>query len=1098
MTTLNLYTGNRLEELSEALCEVLSDPLGSPIESEVIITQNKGIQKWISMEIAGIHGICANTSHYYPNDFIDNIFNKIITDIPTPSPYYPEVMTWKIMNCLPSCINRPGFEVIKNYLDTAGYDLKCYQLSKRIADNFDQYIIFRPEMIFKWEGGKEKHWQAELWRELVKDNGKRHRAALFNEFILTIKENVSIRKKLPERISVFGVSALPPFHMHFFSFLSDYVQVNLYLMNPCSEYWGDIFSNIQISRTTAQERKNDLSLEELYIEKGNSLLGSMGILGRDFFELVSEMNFIETNIFKDPGDKTLLQCIQSDILNLRNRLEVSDDTISVEKKFIDEHNKPSINVHSCHSPMREIEVLNDNLLEMFENDPHLKPHDIIVMTPDIELYAPYIQAVFDISHDDKKYIPYHIAEKNIINESQIVKTFFNILNLYESKFKSSEIYAILENSSVHKRFGISENDLKVILRWINDTRISWGIDSENRKDLGLPPLNENTWKAGLERLLLGYAMPGYEREIFAGILPYDYIEGKEAAVLGKLLDFTEKLFVFVKKLGRLRTLKEWSENLNSFLDSFFITNNDTEREKHLIRQSLKNLSKMEKTALFHEKIDVNVIKYHLELNLSGMKTGVGSLSGNITFSPMITMRSLPFKVICIIGMDINSYPRQNKVLGFDLIAKKPKQGDRSRRNDDRYLFLESILSARNSLYISYTGQSIHDNSMIPPSVLVSELIDYIKENYKTGKGENFDNIITKHKLQAFNTDYFHLTEKTQKERLFSYSLENFNAAKRLLDKRKEPLPFFTSILSEPENEYKTIDINDLCLFFTNPSKYLLNKRLGIYLEQNEEELNDNEIFDINGLEKYKLEQHLLQSSIDGINSCDLFPIIKASGRIPHGSYGENAFNKIGDRVTGFKQRLLPHIEGKQPETIEMDIQIADFSIYGIIKGVYQGRSVQYRHTKIKTKDLLKTWIYHLALNSVTADKDKKDSIFAGLDSNKGGWNAWEFQPVESSKKMLQDLLYIYFKGLLTPLKFFPETSFKYAHELIEKKKQPDIALKAAEKSWGAENDSGRGRGESDDLYYSLCFKHSDPFDDIFHDTAVRIFRPLLQYGLKIL
>ncbi|HUU40371.1 MAG TPA: exodeoxyribonuclease V subunit gamma, partial [Desulfatiglandales bacterium] len=605
--TLRLYTGNRLEILAEALAEALKTPLVSVLDEEIIVVQSKGMERWLSMQLALEHGICANYRFPFPNTFVREIFRKVIPDIPEYSSFDPKIMTWRIMKLLPSCIKEPGFESLGVYLQDGQDNLKLFQLSERIADIFDQYLLFRPEMIFEWEQGKESHWQAQLWRQLIKGVEDRHRARLGKTFLEVIAGSSARIKDLPERVSIFGISALPRFHLQILGVVSQHIDVNLFLMNPCREYWGDILSDWDIKRKAYGQDSKAMSFEDLYLEKGNSLLASMGKLGRDFFDLINELNCEEFFSFEDPNEDNLLFSIQSDILNLRERPRKLDN------KDIIHPDDTSIQIHSCHSLMREMEILHDQILDMFEKDPNLLPKDILVMTPDIEAYAPYIQAVFDTPADDFRRIPFSISDRSMRKESEIIDTFFAILDLYGSRFAAPQVFAVLESPAVQRRFGISNSDLELIRKWAQGVRIRWGIDGESRRQLGLPAMIENTWKAGFERLLLGYAMPGNNENMFSGILPYDYIEGKEAAALGSFLEFTEKLFAHVKSLGQSRTLDEWRKNLSELIEGLFMPDEDTEKEMQAMRCVINELGEISVSgrSVFDEEVDIKVIKYHL-------------------------------------------------------------------------------------------------------------------------------------------------------------------------------------------------------------------------------------------------------------------------------------------------------------------------------------------------------------------------------------------------------------------------------------------------------------------------------------------------------
>ncbi|MBW2121580.1 MAG: exodeoxyribonuclease V subunit gamma [Deltaproteobacteria bacterium] len=1079
MAFLRLYTGNRLEILVEALADVLRKPLSSPLAKEIIVVQSKGMERWVSMELARRHGVCANCSFPFPNRFVYDISRRVVPSLPERSPFDPRVMRWKIMKLLPSCITRDGFESLRSYLEGGREDLKRFQLSVQIADMFDQYLLFRPEMILGWEKGREDHWQAVLWRELAKGEEDRHRAAI-GEALFSALERPSLEiEGLPERVSVFGISALPRFHMQVFAAISRFSEVNLFLMNPCGEYWGDILSDREMRKTTGRQAGRGLSRDDLHLERGNGLLASMGRQGRDFFDLVTGFDCDEIRAFVDPGEGDLLSCIQSDILNLRDRNGAREG-----KKRIAESDR-SIQIHSCHSPMREIEVLHDSLLDLFEKDPTLMPRDILVMTPDIESYAPYIQAVFDRRRDDPRWIPFSIADRSIRKESGIVETFLAILELWGGRFGVSQVLALLETQAVQRRFGLSERDLDLILRWVDETRIRWGIDGKSRSELGLPEFQENTWRAGLDRLLLGYAMPGGEEKMFRGVLPYDHVEGSETSVLGAFVHFAEELFSHTRSLGRPQTLDEWAVTLREVLDAFFQPDDEAEREVQAIRAALAELSAM--GGVFDQEIGINVIKWHLETQLQGEGFGFGFITGRTTFCAMLPMRSIPFRVICLVGMNGDAYPRQSRPLGFDLMAKDPRPGDRSLRDEDRYLFLEAILSARERLYISYVGQSIQDNSLRPPSVLVSELVDYVEQGFEIPGKTMVDHLVTKHRLQAFSPEYF-----KKDGRLFSYSKESLQAA-RALQEAGEAVPFISKGLAEPEEEWKTLEVGDLCGFLANPARFLLNRRLGVYLEQEAQVLAERESFELKGLERYLLEQDLVERGFAGRDLGDFLQPVKASGRLPHGTAGECLYERLSQGVQAFVEKTRDCLRDRTPEPVEVDLRVSGFRLTGRIDNIYGGRLVEYRYARVRPKDRLKIWVYHLVLNSAGAAGCPRTSILVGLDRQRGKdpvWAAWEYSPVENSREILGKLLGRYWEGLTRPLCFFPESSWLYADGVKRRGRSQAESLQKARRQWTG---SDWVRGEKEDPYYRLCFSGVDPLEAAFCEIALEVFEPLLEH-----
>jgi exodeoxyribonuclease V gamma subunit len=1075
MNGLNIFTSNHMETLAEQLAFIVRTPLSSPFSPETIVVQSRGMERWIAMELSRHNGICANCFFPFPNTFLQEMFNKTIPDIPEESSFDPFTMTFRIMKVLPENIHLPGFESLKRYLADEDTGLKLFQISKRIGDLFDQYLVFRPEMIFQWEKGKDHHWQANLWRKISSGKEHLHRAGLWKAFLEKIKKSPLQIEHFPERVSIFGISYLPPFHLEAFIEISRCSQVNLFLMNPCKEYWGDIVSDRESRKIRKKNtRSKDLS-EELYLEEGHRLLASMGTLGRNFISLISDLDSQIFELFKENQDHTILEKIQSDILNLNNRRY---SLLSSESHDPSPEIDSSVQIHSCHSPMREIEVLHDNLLAMFEEDPGLLPKDIIVMTPDIHLYAPFVQAVFGAQMDEKKRIPFAIADQSIMKESRIIEGFMSILDLNNSRMSVNRVMALLELPEIKEKFDISESEIEILERWIIETNIRWGIDEEHRRRIGLPVFSENTWKAGVERLLLGYTMPGFESKMFSGILPYDHIEGSEAKTLGKFIEFLDRLFNSVDSFNQARTLSGWSQFFSDIIEQFFAPEQDSEPELHILRTILEDMPKKEVLSGFGKTIKIEVVKSYLWDLLEDEHLRRGFISGGVTFCAMLPMRSIPFKVVCLVGMNSDAYPREAKKLEFDLMTKQPRIGDRNRRNDDKYLFLEALLSARNKFYISYVGQNIQDNTRTQPSVLVSELIDCIKEGF----GFSEEQVIIFHRLQAFSPEYFKNNSK-----LFSYSYENFVASSKMFE-RKEMPPFISTTLPGPDKEFKDLSIKALCAFFNNPAKYLLEKRLGIYLHERAGILDERENFRLDHLEKYVLDQELVTKSLSGSSLKDIYPQIKSSGGLPHGNVGEYIYNELSLDAEDFVRKIKDKTRDQHLEDLDVELDIADFKMSDRVTDVYENGMIKTIYANTKPKYLLNTWIYHLIVCVLLEQKRSVLSLLICKDA------AWEFKSVSSALDILKSLLDIYWKGISEPLHFFPVSSFEYVRAITQKNRIQTEALKAAQIKWIGSDFS---HGESKDPYFERCFGKYDPLDKDFEKISMEIFSPMLSHCREI-
>ena len=869
---------------------------------------------------------------------------------------------------------------------------------------------------------------------------------------------------------------MPLLHLEAFVGISSHSQVNLFLMNPCKEYWGDIVSGWETGKIRKKyTRSNDIS-KDLYLEEGHRLLASMGTLGRNFISLISDFDYQVFELFKENQGHTILEKIQSDILNLKNRRFYfpSPEILEPSPKI-----DSSIQIHSCHSPMREIEILHDNLLAMFEEDPDLLPKDIVVMTPDIHLYAPFVEAVFGAQIDEKKRIPFTISDQSIMKESRIIEGFMSILDLENSRMSVNRVMALLELSEIKDKFGISEPEIDIVERWIKETNIRWGIDAEHRRKLGLPAVSENTWKAGIERLLLGYAMPGSGRKMFSEILPYDHIEGGEAETLGKFVEFLDCLINSVDYLNQARTLSGWSKVFSDIIEKFFALEEDSEPEIQILRSVLDDMVKRESLSGFDKSIKIEVAKSYLGGLLEDEHIRMGFIAGGVTFCAMLPMRSIPFKIVCLVGMNSDAFPRETKTLEFDLMAKHPRAGDRNRRNDDKYLFLEALLSARNKFYISYVGQSIQDNVRIPPSVLVSELIDCIKDGF----GFSEEQVVIFHRLQAFSPEYFKKDSK-----LFSYSFENFIASSKMFDPKEAPSLISTK-LPEPDKVWKELSLNALSTFFSNPAKYLLEKRLGIYLHDRADILDERENFRLDYLEKYLLDQELVSTRLSGLSLKDIYPPIKASGELPHGKVGEYIYNQMSLDAEDFVRKIKKHTKGHRLEDLDVELDIAGFRIFDRVADVYENGLIKNIYANTKPKYLLNTWIYHLIICVLLEDKNSVQSFLLCSDA------AWEFTPVSSAIDILKYLLNIYWKGMSEPLHFFPVSSFEYVCMILLKNRTQSAALKAAQKKWSGSDFS---RGESKDPYFERCFGKNDPLNKDFENISMKIFSPLLNHCNEIM
>ncbi|NTU68970.1 MAG: exodeoxyribonuclease V subunit gamma [Chlorobiaceae bacterium] len=1068
---LKLYTSNRMEALASAFADVVSKrPPGSPFSKEVVVVQSRGMQRWLSMRLASRFGVWANGYFPFPNTFVSELFGILGLAKADASSFSRESMRWSLMRLLPLMADGSGFEPVRSYLVDDPDGLKRLQLAGKIADAFDQYTIFRPELLEAWERGGDDgagEWQPSLWRELVAQAKGRHRGSLKSEFC----ERLSCLARpegLPERISLFGISYLPPFHLDMLSAIARSTEVDIFLLSPTREYWGDIVSRKTLSGMPAAERK--LRTE------GNPLLASLGRSGRDFSEMVLDMPEVsegDVDLYVDPGDDTLLHALQGDMLNLAGTGG-------------DEGYKPfdpadrSVQVHSCHSALREVEVLHDNLLDLLETVPGLVPREIVVMTPDIETYAPYITTVFGSRGDGVPRLPFSIADRRLLNEGNVASSLLKLLGLYGSRCTAPAMFDLLSSPPVRRRFGLEERELEVVRNWIGNIRIRWGIDEEDRKKLLLPSYRENSWRAGLDRLLLGYSMPD-EGVLVDGVLPYDGVEGDPAVTLGKFAVFVDAVESFLTAFDKPAKPEEWGERLAAMLDGFIKADDESERELGKVHEAVDAFVEAVAGSGLDEDLSAQVMISWFRSRLEEDERGLGFMTGGITFCAMLPMRSIPFRVVAMIGMNDGSFPRQQQPPGFDLITRFPRRGDRSVRGDDRYLFLESILSARDVLYLSYIGQSVKDNSEIPPSVLVSELLDAVRRRFVvSGPEDPTACLLVRHRLQGFNPEYF-----TPGSKLFSYASENFDALSGNRSGQPRP-PFIVNPLAQPSDELKLVSLDRLARFFANPSAFFLEERLGMRSGPGVAPLEDREPFEASGLDAYLMRQELLETMLAGVAPQGLLPLFRSRGLLPPALHGERIFGSLVEEVAKFVEEVRKHdAGGGSLEKVDLDLDIDGFRLTGSVESRPPGIQLFYRCAAMKENDRIRAWIAHLALSVSPGGSGSPETLLVMRD------RSLRYRAVGDAAGLLGELLDAYRQGLSVPLPFFPKASTAWSEKLG---KSDGERLSAAMKAWADGYDNRPGEGS--DPAYRRCFGDGLPFGEEFRSTADRLLRPMIEHGGK--
>lgn len=1093
---LYLYYSNQLEHLAKVLAAVQAGTkLDDPLQPELVLVQNQGMAQWLTQQLTQHRSICANVRFMLPAEFSWELYRGMRPELENRSLFDRHVLSWRIMGELSSQLEDPVFAPLQRYLDGDLPVQRQHQLAQRIADVYDQYLVYRPEWLSAWESGEllglgpEEDWQANLWQRLAAATAEPHRARLWHEFMRSEQLEQAL-ETLPQRLAVFGISSLPPTFLNLLRRVAERREVHFFWLNPCQEYWADLVSSRARDRFEGYWRRRGKPLPTEAMEEGNALLASLGRQGRDAFALhwgllLDAAGTDDEAFFIETEPSSCLQHIQHDILCLNDRAAQNRVTVAAADD--------SVMVQACHSPMREVQVLHDQLLAQFGADDSLSPRDVLIMTPDIETYAPYIHAVFGAPENERSRIPYSIADRALRAESGLVSAFQVLLECERGRFTAPEMFDLLQTAPVRERFGLSRDEMPQIEHWLRETGIRWGLDQSDRARHDLPEVGAGTWAAGLQRLLLGYALPLRERDLYAGVLPYDDIEGSDAETAGKLLAFVEALGEFARKLRGERSVAEWCDCLADALSSLFSLDQELADDAYLIKNALQDLKEDAERAAFQEAVPASIIRRQLNTALGELSRGGSFLAGQVTFAGMVPMRALPFRFIGLLGLNDADYPRRQPQAGFDLMIKHPAQGDRIHRDEDRYLFLEALLSARDTLYLSYVGQNIRDNSDTQPSVILSELLDYLVDNFDVEGIQDADgeerrqrllaHWVRHHPLQAFSASYFSDGER----RLFSFSERNCAVARAL--SRQEPqiqTAFFDTPLPAADAAWQELALDQLIRFFRHPGRYLLAERLGVRLHETEE-LQDREVFELDALQASILRSRLLAEYQSGDSLADRLAVHQARGVLPPGQVGVYAYQRLAAECEGFAERLVALAADPMP-ILPLDEKLEHqgmmFCLTGSVDGVASVGRIDYRYAEMRGRDWLDFWVSHLAFQLCRDPAQSGDSYWF----DKKTMHRLSAMSDAEARMQLSSLLGLYWQGLHQPLPFFPETAWHYAEKIAQGEGWQDALESARETVWEADRFP-----ESDDVVLQTAYRGQAPLGEEFRRTAEQIFLPLLEH-----
>ncbi|HSC86296.1 MAG TPA: exodeoxyribonuclease V subunit gamma, partial [Polyangiaceae bacterium] len=998
---------------------MLERPVLGPLEPEVILIQSTGIERWLARELSQRLGVLAGARFPFPRAYVHEVLDAALGESPEALRYERETLGWLLFRVLDELAEDPALREVRQFLQADPDGSQRFFLAERLAHLFDQYVIYRPQLIHEWEQGAEPDdFQAVLWRRIREELGPHH----FAERVRRLLQEVPVerlRELLPARICLVGGPGLPPRFLAVLGRLGEAIDVHVFSFTVSPEYLG----------AEAHGDPSDFGAEDG--DNAHPLVVSLARVGADYQSLLEHLPLREddTPYFTPPED-SVLHCLQRDIVAHERRLGEA----RLGAQFADD---TSITLDACHSPLREVEALHDRLLGYFHADPALRAEDVVVLVPDIERYSPLISAVFGARiSGERPLVPFRVADRSEHRENRAAAAFSRILDGLAGRMTASEVLDLLQLEPIRARFALDTAALDRIRHWVVEAKIRWGIDEGHRAEWGLPSDDANTWKQGLNRLVLGLAMSDDGETQFGGEVPFDDVTAGDADALNGLLAFCDALFELraatAASKSSARSCAEWSQLLRGFIPRL-IAESSEDWSVEPLHSALLALEARAANAGVTQPIPLDLVTRLLEAELGGRRQSTDFLAGGVTFCELLPLRTIPFRVICVLGLNQGEFPRQDRPLGYDRMARRVQAGDRSVRLDDRYLFLEMLLAARDRVSLSYVGRSIQDNSVQPPSVVVTELGLVLDEMFQphvlsdsTGKVRPFLRPL-EHPLQPFSARYFDGSEP----RLASRSEVWLRAAEALRGGGRTPKPFWPDEgeISEPVEGDVTLEA--LASFFANPARAFL-ARLGVRIRDEIEVLEDREPIVPNNLERYEVGTRITDALARGrmVN----LDIERRRADLPAGAVGELVGHEI--RVTA--ERLVSLAAPwtsvgagpARPVALELRVGGRPRRLLGTIDCLYGDRRVIRSWGRFNGKRRLRLWLWHLA--ACAADESFEGSVWIargdGDDLETGNLPR---MGSSTARSLLADLIDVRDEGIRRPLRFDPDKGWEML-ELLAK------------------------------------------------------------------
>ena len=1123
---LHIHHANRFETLNALLLAHLGRGPADVFATEQVIVPSTAVRRALTLSIAQHRGICTLVQWSYLAQWLWQQMACCVPGVPAQSPYAPPALAWRVHAALCDASFVAQHPRLAHYLHDADA-LMRFDLARRIAALLDQLLTYRSDWLATWSAGRsvlqgaadagamapaDEAWQAALWRRCSDELAAQSPPPL--DLLTRFGQVLDAAHKpagLPDQAHVFALPTMPPLHIDLLHKMGRHLDLHVYVLNPCREYWFELVAPRQLSHLAARGSAQGH-------EVGNRLLATWGRQTQSHIDSLIDGGgdtVLDDSHFEPHPGSSLLAQWQNSVLDLTElaagSVALADDDRSIE-------------LHVCHSLTRELEALADHLLGLFSaaqsSGQPLPASQVLVVTPDIEAAAPLIDAVFSTLSASRR-IPYTVTGRARSHSGGPAGVLLSLLDLARSRCSASQVLAVLQQPPVARRFGLDDEQLPRVRAAMQASGMRWGLNSAHRASHGVPGGSRHTLGEGLARLFLGYACPDTVNQPFNGLLPTAHAEGSQAGWLGALQAFIDALAGLHHALAQPRPPSAWEGLLLGVLDDFMQAQGDELDEMRELRTLVHELISTMQRGSTTQAVAAPVLRAALQQLLDDPARG-GVPTGRVTFSAISSLRNLPYAVVCAIGLNDGAFPSADRPQEFDLMARQPRRGDRQRRSDERNLFLDLLLAARHSVYLSHSGRSVRDNAPLPPSVLVSELLDVLvpaiacDPDSPAALAGARQRLVVEHPLQAFALESFtpgaeprirshdeglaqalRASLRTAAEGVPPPARSQHTGAQRTAQDadadaadsdadddsifEAEPLaPFFSAPLPAPDAPWRDVPLARLAEFLRNPCRSLLRRRLGLALARDEDLLPDDEPLLPDWPGRTALAERLLPALLRGEDATTVAALARAGTEWPGGAVGEALLTDELARLTQFADKLrAATAEPCQPAQdcrVEVFAAGQAWTLHTRLDDLRPGGLVRGRYDDTRPADHLQAWLLHLVLAAAAPQGVAPITQWISRDG------AFSFGPVADAPAVLGTLLALYARGLCEPVHFFPKSAW---------------AFMVGQQNWARAR--GRWRctqhtphGEEADPAYALALRGvDDPLDADFQACAVNIFGPLL-------